>query len=190
MRVSLSFALVALLCSSWACSDDSSKPSGGGGEEPAVNGPPESFALAPDGAGWVGQGSNTLGVQGAWATRTGAGSTITLTFDGPNVCFVGEVAQIPQGGTNQEYWGAAATLDFCRPDPNTPPDASFALNSCPWAPELASKVVGVGFSVDGTIPAVLRAGFREQGRMDTPYVVVREVGEVVALFDDALVRNN
>lgn len=185
MRVCRSFALVALLCS-WGCSDGSSSPT----EDTASNAPPESFALAPDGAGWVEQGSNTLGIQGGWATRTGAGSTISVTFDGPNVCFVGEAVQIPQGGTNQEYWGAAASLDFCRPDAATTPDASFPLNSCPWAPELASKLVGVGFDVDGTLPAVLRAGFREQGRMDTPYVVVRETGEVVALFDDALVRNN
>src|SRR5688572_2173956 len=122
MRARASFVLVALLCSSWGCSDDASDPNGGepqqmaqgggGGAASGPSGPPESFALAPDGGGWVGQESNTLGVQGGWSTRTGAGSTVTLTFDGPNVCFVGEVAQIPQGGTNQEYWGAAATLDF------------------------------------------------------------------------------
>src|SRR5262245_23088750 len=105
MRACGSFALVALLCSSWGCSDDSSSPNeemaqaGAGGGDTA-NGPPESFALAPDGAGWVGQGSNTLGIQGGWGTRTGTGSTISVTYDGTNVCFVGEAAQIPQGGTN------------------------------------------------------------------------------------------
>src|SRR5215470_10279487 len=98
MRACASFALIALLCSSWGCSDDSSKPEGGmpqggGAEEP---GPPESFALSPDGAGWVAQGSNTLGIQGAWATRTGTGSTISVTYDGGNVCFIGEAAQVPQ----------------------------------------------------------------------------------------------
>jgi endoglucanase len=156
----------------------------------AAGSAPESFPLLPDASGWVGPESNALGIQGAWSTRVGTGSSITLSFDGSSVCFSGEAAQIPMGGNGAEYFGAAATLDFCRPDPALPAAQGAALNGCASAPGLAQKLVGVGFSVDGTLPAVLRAGFRETDRMDTPFVLVREVGPVVALFADALVRNN
>jgi endoglucanase len=138
--------------------------------------------------GWVGAESNGLGIQGSWSTRVGTNSSMELRFEAGSVCFSGAAAQVV-GELGQQF-GVAASLDFCRPDPTTPADASQTLSTCPLSPGLHQNLVGVGFSVDGTLPAVLRAGFREQARVDTPYVVVREVGEVVALFEDALVRNN
>jgi len=157
---------------------------------PGASGPHQAVPLVPDGSGWVAPASNSLGIQGAWSTRVGSGSSLTLSFDGGSVCFDGTAAQIPMGANGAEYFGVAATLDFCRSDPALPAADGAPLGACASAPGLADKLVGVGFSVDGTLPAVLRAGFREQQRLDTPFVLVREVGPVVALFDDALVRNN
>jgi endoglucanase len=202
-RASLAATLRALFCLAplllGSCSEETAgKPVGsagagaGSGEPPGAQpgAAPEAVPLVPDGTGWVAPASNPLGIQGAWSTRVGTGSSLTLSFDGASVCFSGTAAQIPTGGNAAEYFGVAATLDFCRSDPALPVADGAPIGACASAPGLVDKLVGVGFSVDGTLPAVLRAGFREQARMDTPFVLVREVGPVVALFEDALVRNN
>lgn len=150
---------------------------------------PRAFPLPVDALGRVAADTNPLGLNGAWGVRTGVDSSMQVRFDNGDVCFSGQAALIPPMRSNADYFGAAATLDFCRGDAADGTSA-YALGACPGNAGLAQSVVGVGFSVAGMLPAVLRAGFREAARMDTPYVVVREVGEVVALFDDALVRNN
>ncbi len=204
MRSYPSFALSILLLTpvalGIACSEgsapreaDGSLPTGpGGGELPAIvvaipapGGPAESFALPSDDAGSVAPESNPLGIRGAWSTRLGTNSTLELRAEAGAICFRGAAAQIV--GEVGEQFGAAAVLDLCRPDAE---QAGFTLGDCPDAAGLHESLVGVGFSVDGMLPPFMRTGFRELERMDTPYVVVRQAGEVVALFEDALVRNN
>jgi hypothetical protein len=59
-----------------------------------VSAAPEAFALPADGAGRVAPESNPLGIQGTWTARAGAGSNVTLSFDGASVCFNGQAGQI------------------------------------------------------------------------------------------------
>jgi endoglucanase len=189
----------ALLIAGAACSEGAARPGAeelppgsAANEEPLVPLDEKlSFALEADAAGWVGSDTNALGLQGAWTTRVGTGSRIELRVEGSRVCMSGEAGQVmgmPPESTG--YFGAAATFDFCRP-PLDATEGPHALADCPWSPALERALVGVGFSVTATtLPPQIRVGFREAGRDDTPYVVVREAGEVVALFDEALVRNN
>src|SRR6185295_6827479 len=135
---------------------------------------PEAFALPADGAGRVAPESNPLGIQGTWTARVGTGSNVTLSFDGASVCFNGQAGQLPTGASGAEYFGVVATFDFCRADPASAPADGSPLSACASAPGLADKLVGVSFSADAGVPPVLRAGFREQGRMDVPYVLVRD----------------
>ena len=153
-----------------------------------VSAAPEAFSLPADGAGRVAPESNPLGIQGTWTARAGTSSNVTLSFDGASLCFNGQAGQLPTGASGAEYFGVVATFDFCRADAASA-DGS-PLSACASAPGLADKLVGVSFTADNGVPPTLRAGFREQGRMDVPYVLVRDAGPVVALFDDALVRNN
>jgi len=150
----------------------------------SVSDEPQRFPLTPDASGRVASSGNGLGIEGAWSTRVGTNSTMEVRVLGADICLSGQAAEIV--GDPTEQFGAAAILDLCRAEA----EPGHPLSDCPSSPALARLLVGVGFTVDGTLPAVLRAGFREQGRDDTPYVVVREAGEVVALFEDALVRNN
>lgn len=156
-----------------------------GAEELVFDADPQTFPLLADAAGRVDVSSNSLGIQGSWSTRVSTNSTLEVTFDGGAVCLSGQAAQVV--GNPMDEFGVVASFDLCRPDAV---DVGHTLSTCPSAPDLHRSLVGVGFSVDGMLPAVLRAGFRESERMDVPYVVVRQVGEVVALFEDALVRNN
>ncbi len=197
LEAGLGFVLNAVI----GCGEGSESPLGdapmdegaaGADEEPLVPLDEQRAApLAADGSGWIGSETNPLGLQGAWTTRAGTGSRIDLRVDGSRVCVSGEASQIVGNPPDiAAYFGAAATLEFCRP----PLDAAgepHTLADCPWSPALERALVGVGFSVTATtLPAQIRVGFREAGRDDTPYVAVRQAGEVVALFEDALVRNN
>jgi len=191
------FHLCCLLLLGSCSEETAAPPAGAAGMSPAAESPapgasaaPEAFALPADGAGRVAPESNPLGIQGTWTARVGTGSNVTLSFDGASVCFNGQAGQLPTGASGAEYFGVVATFDFCRADPASAPADGSPLSACASAPGLADKLVGVSFSADAGVPPVLRAGFREQGRMDVPYVLVRDAGPVVALFEDALVRNN
>lgn len=189
--LSLCGALVATL-SQLGCGDDGRRETADPGVPVHVVPGPEAagqaFPLVPDAAGFVSEASNELGLQGAWTARAGIDSRMDVRVDGGDVCFTGQAAMIPAGAATSDYFGAIASLDLCRA--GSEPTASYPLGACPWSPGLAAGLAGFGFSVDGTLPAVLRAAFPEAGRQDVPYVLVREAGEVAALFSDALVRND
>jgi len=174
------------------CGEESSSPLDETSQEPLV--PLDERLSAPltaDAAGWIGAETNALGLQGVWSTRVGTGSRIELRVEGARVCMSGETGQIMGNPPDiASYFGAAATLEFCRP-PLEAAEEPHTLEDCPWSPALERALVGVGFSVTATtLPQQIRVGFREAEREDTPYVTVRQAGEVVALFEDALVRNN
>jgi endoglucanase len=148
--------------------------------------------IAANSALTVDRSSNSLGIQGTWAPTLGTDSTLTMTAAGTRLCFNGSTAAVPLlQGTEYDYAnysGAAATLNLCRSGAtDAPPDTAYALGSCPFGTDLAKSIAGVRFTlVEGaTLPRELRVVFKEQGRTDSPYVVVGTVGQVTALIKEA-----
>jgi endoglucanase len=166
------------------------QPVDAGVDAPAVA-PKQAIPLATDPLGWT---TSSLGIQGAWSTAASLDSSIAVESDGSAVCLSGATGQ----ALNRDYttyWGTKATLGLCQSSAtDLPPDTTYTLGTCPWAPGLAEQVVGVRLTIDvptdGSLPRELRVVFRQQGRNPSPYVTVPGAGTVVALFADAMLPND
>jgi endoglucanase len=147
--------------------------------------------LVPNQDGEITADSNSLGIQGSWTTDTGTDSSLMLTVDDSKLCMTGTTAIIPtlddETWDYENYWGAVASLDLCHAAPDDDdPGRVYTLASCPWSPHLAQQMVGVRFTIEGSLPPGLRVQFREAGQDAAAYVTVTQTGEVIALFKDAV----
>lgn len=158
----------------------------GHGAEPD---PRLAFAIPSDGTGWVDGESNDLGIQGQWSTSMSQDSSLEWTSSDSEQCLTGVAAQaLGDPPDRVTYWGVAARLDLCSESSSGP---AYTLGTCPWADRL-DEVVGVRFSLTGTLPREVRVVFLEPGRDVAQYVQVRQQGdvedlEIVALFEDAYI---
>jgi len=186
-------ALLLLAAAVAACSEGSDtltpeerRPSdqanGGAGGEPAL---PDSVPIHPSTDGWLDASDNAIGMQGQWSNDPSSNSTVEVTITRTEICAEGSAAQIVDGQW-VEYWGAFIAFQVCATGPDgDPPDTTYTLGTCPWAPDLDDQVYGIRFQLTGTLPEGLSITFRERDRDWSPQLDVLEEGEVIALFEDA-----
>lgn len=136
--------------------------------------------ITPDSLLSVDRGSNAVGIQGTWApTTVGTDSTVTVTSSDGKLCMAGSTALVAQlTDTTWDYAnypGVIVSLDLCRSGAaDTPPDVTYPLGSCPWAPNLAKEVKGFRFTMaqSSVLPRQLRVIFKETGRANPTYITL------------------
>jgi hypothetical protein len=152
-------------------------------EPPLCLGP----AIIPGTDNWEHRTDNSFGVQGAWYTTSGMGSSFSsfTSSAGGVICAFGTAAQVV-GGDYAAYWGAGIGGNLCQEsdtDPN--PLTQHTLSTCPWGS--LDRVEGIRFRVTGdNIPTTLQLVFVEEGRATSAYVAIATgAGRYTALIADA-----
>ena len=100
---------------------------------------------APDGTRFIDQASNELGVQGNWYFYNDNVSTTNLSNSINGFFYIsGEVAP----GALDEYMYIGMGMGLCF----APEGNYYPIGTCPFAPNLSARIVGVAFDVNGTSP--------------------------------------
>jgi hypothetical protein len=190
-RILWTVVLVSALCS--ACGGKVLSPVGemdtgtdSGSEDMDSGGALVRVDVMPDsGAGTadivVPASSNPEGVQGYWYPFANAESGMVVTEAGADrICVSGQLMPAANG------W-AFGGLGFapCYSDGEWDPAyTQFALADCPFVPDLVRRLVGVSFSLTGTVPEGLRLEAREVDDVQPAYILLAGAGSGDYFFDD------
>lgn len=179
--------------------------------------PLQGVRLMPNGEGFMKTGDNELGIQGAWYTFGCAGAVIEpaegTRFDNPGkMCFKGTAPMVTDedGDGALDYstiWGAGMGFDLCAQSEEEAADAGvstdaglipakYPLSTCPYNPDLATKLIGVAVRFSGVVNATeLRIQFNEGDSVANSYYKVAPAdvaaGTVMKVeFEDPLVKTH
>ncbi len=191
MRILWMAVLVPVCCA--ACGEKVLSPVGGmdtgtdaGAEDPDSAGGLVRVNVMPDGGAGtedilVPASSNPEGIQGHWYPFSNAESDVVVIEAGADrICVLGQLALAGDG------W-AFGGLGFapCYSDGDFDPAyTEFALGDCPFVSELARRLVGVSFTLTGSVQEGLRLEAMEVDDNNPAYFLPGDAGSGEYLFTD------